>query len=167
MTAKKKGAPKSMERRRKVTRNRSLSRSRFFALRKPRNWPRLGSQRKLRLSRCNGRSGGRRRRRFFRKRLSFHQEFELGGIEHFPIQQRACYALQRFAIGFENILGLGVTVVDDVANFTINLDRSVFGIIAVLRDFAAQEDGFFLLAEGLKKAKGGPVEKPLRDFDLD
>ena len=56
-------------------------------------------------------------------------------------------AFERVAVRFENLARLRVPEVDDAANLHVNLDRGVFGIVAVLRDFAAQENRLFLPAE--------------------
>ena len=55
-------------------------------------------------------------------------------------------ALQRFAIVGEQAFRFLVAFADDALHFLVDLDGGVFGIVAVLVDFAAQEDGFVFLA---------------------
>ena len=55
---------------------------------------------------------------------------------------------------------------DDAAHFAVDLDGGVFGVVAVLRDFAAEEDLLFLLAEGQRpESAHAPLADHLaRDF---
>src|SRR5260221_10301669 len=88
-----------------------------------------------------------RRPRLVRQRLAFHQKFHFVRVEHFAHQQRLRDAVQQFAVAGQDALRLFVTVADDSLHFAVDLQRGVFTEVAVLGDFAAQEDGFFLLAE--------------------
>src|SRR5215472_13401934 len=92
------------------------------------------------------RLGSRRRKRW--KFLPIDQHLDLGRVQNLALDQRLCNLLQRFAVVAENLLGSVVAVIDQLAHFLVNLDGSVFAVVAMLRDLAAQEDLLFLLAEG-------------------
>src|SRR5580692_8912095 len=85
--------------------------------------------------------------RLFWKRLILHQQFHFVGVDYFALQQRHGNAVQRFAVRRKNILCGFVAHVDDTLYFAIDLQRGVFAEVAMLCDFAAQEDCFFLFAE--------------------
>ncbi len=57
-------------------------------------------------------------------------------------------AVHRVLVGVENAVRRLVSLVDQAANFEIDLARRLFREVAVLCDLAAQEDLLFLLAEG-------------------
>src|ERR1700676_431845 len=88
-----------------------------------------------------------RRARLFRQRFVFHQEFHFDGVDDFAFEQGLRDAFERFAIVVEKMLRLVVAAVDDALYFLVDLNGGVFGIIAVLSDFAAEENGFVFLAE--------------------
>src|SRR5437762_949338 len=73
------------------------------------------------------------------------QQLDLGRIKHFALQQSVCDALQGLAIHFEDLLGDRVALVDELADLGIDLYGCIFAIVAVLGDFAAEEDLLFLL----------------------
>src|SRR6266404_6775624 len=83
--------------------------------------------------------------RLLRQRLAFHQQLHFVGVDHFAVQQRLRNALQRFFVVRQEVLRFVVAAVDDALHFLVNLDRGVFGIVAMLRDLAAQEDGLVFL----------------------
>src|SRR5205085_9986417 len=64
------------------------------------------------------------------------------------LQQRFRDPYQGVAINAKNALGRRVTVADYATHFLVNFDRSSFAIVAVLGNFAAQEDLLFFLSEG-------------------
>src|SRR5206468_11132753 len=80
--------------------------------------------------------------------LAFHEQLYVGSVQHFAFNQRQRNPYQSFSVVRENVLGSRITIVDYLADFLIDLDGSVFAVVAMLIDLAAQEDLFFLLAEG-------------------
>src|SRR6266853_2986087 len=86
--------------------------------------------------------------RLIRQRLAFHKHFHFVGIDDFTFEQRLCDTFERNPIVREELLGALVSAIDDALHFLVNLDGRVFGIVAVLRDFSAEEDCFVLLAVG-------------------
>src|SRR5208282_1815912 len=124
-----------------------LCRRWLFALGQAGNWARLRAQGKLRLPARNGGGGRRRRQRLFRQRLAFHEELKLGGVENFAVEQRLGDAFECIAIGLEDAAGAAVSAGHDVAHFVVDFDGRVFGIVAMLRDFASEENRLFLLPE--------------------
>src|SRR6266478_2714132 len=61
-------------------------------------------------------------------------------------RRRLRSALQRFFVVRQEVLRFVIAAVDDALHFLVNLDRGVFGIVGMLRDLAAQEDGLVLLS---------------------
>src|SRR6266853_4048115 len=86
--------------------------------------------------------------RLIRQRLAFHKHFHFVGVDDFTFEQRLRDAFERIPIVREELLRVLVAAVDDALHFLIDLDGGVFRIVAVLRDFAAEEDCFVFLAVG-------------------
>src|SRR5438876_3012658 len=84
--------------------------------------------------------------RLVRQRLALHQQLHFVGVDDFPFEQRLGDALKNVSVVREDVLGLLVAAVNDALHFLVDLDGGVFRIIAMLRDFAAEEDGFIFLA---------------------
>ena len=82
-----------------------------------------------------------------RKRLAFDDHLHFAGIEHLAFQQSAGNAAQRRPVVFEDALGRVVALVDQPANFAVDLDCRIFTEVAMLRDLTAKEDLLILLAE--------------------
>src|SRR5262245_54907683 len=93
------------------------------------------------------RSLWRRRARLFRKRLAFHEQLHFSCINDFAFKQSLSDALQNILIAGKSVACPFIGGADDALHFFVDLNGGVFGIIAVLGDFAAKEDGFVLLAE--------------------
>src|SRR5262249_38499316 len=102
---------------------------------------------RVRRRRCRRRRRRGRRPRLLRQRLAFHQQLHFVGVEHLALQQGQRDAVQRILVGVQDILRLLVSLADNPLHFAVNLQRGVFAEVAVLCDFAAQEDGLFLFAE--------------------
>src|SRR5450755_347140 len=98
----------------------------------------IGAGRRLRRLR-------RRSANFFRQRFVFHQQLYFVGVDYFAFEQRQRDALERFAIGGQQRLGAFVAAVDDALHFLVDLDGGVFRVVAMLGNFAAEEDGFIFL----------------------
>src|SRR6185437_1663248 len=118
----------------------------LFAFGHAGNGARLRAQRHRLLGR-HGRRRWWRRWRLLGKRLAVDQQTHLVGIEDFAFEQSVGNALESVAMGFENVASPGVSAGDDAADFSVDFDSGVFGIIAMLGDFAAEEDRFFFFAE--------------------
>src|SRR6202034_1294303 len=121
-------------------------RRRLFALGKPGQRPRLGPQRHRRFPCRHSRCG--RRRQLIRQLLPFHEQLQFARIEHFALQQPFRYAFESVTVRFKDRPRLRISQIDDTAYFDVDLDRRILGIIAMLRDLAAQENRLFLAAEG-------------------
>src|ERR1039457_5608145 len=95
--------------------------------------------------RIAGRSQDRAQRR---KLLALNQHPNLFGVDRLALQQCGSNAvhwvLVRFEDGVRGLIGL----VDQPANFEIDLPCGLLAEVAMLRNFSAQEDLLFLLAEG-------------------
>src|ERR1700687_3896073 len=117
---------------------------RILPARKSRCWPQFRPHHFRIRARRRLRRGG-RRSRLFRQRLAFHQQLHFVSVDHFALQQRLGNTLQRLFIVGQEVVGVVVAAVYDELLFLVDLDRRVFGIVAMLRDLAAQEDGFVLL----------------------
>src|SRR6266436_6029978 len=81
------------------------------------------------------------------QRLTFHQQAHFVRVKHFADKQSLRDVVQRLLMSGEKTLRSLVTSVDNPLHFAVNLQRGIFAEVPVLRDFPAQEDGFFLLAE--------------------
>ena len=61
---------------------------------------------------------------------------------------RSAIALSTIDAHAEHVLGALVGFVDQPADFLVDLVRDLVRVVALLADFAAQEDQLFLAAEG-------------------
>ena len=93
----------------------------------------------------DGCSESRAHRRQF---LAVDEHLHLFGVDGFALQQGRGDAVHRFGIRFDQPVRRLIGLVDQAANFQVDLPRRLFAEVAVLRDFAAQEDLLLLLAEG-------------------
>src|SRR5205814_4661316 len=66
---------------------------------------------------------------------------------HLAIEQCSRNAFERFAVRLKKLPSAVISVADDALYFLIDLHRRVFGEVPMLRNFAPQENRFFLLAE--------------------
>src|SRR6266849_6272713 len=102
----------------------------------------------------------RRRRRsrtdFFWQRLIFQEQLQLHRVENFSFQQCGRDTLKSVAVVLQNGACTLVAGSHDAPDFLVNVNRCVFRIVAVLRDFAAEEDGFFLFAKGQRPERTHP-----------
>src|SRR5690348_494791 len=124
-----------------------LGRSGLFAFCQTRQRPRLRPKRKAWLF-----ARYRRRRRwwwrwFFRQRLAFDEQLQFGRVEHFALKQGVRHAFERVAVRFQDVARLRIAGVDDAADLGVDFDRRIFGVVAMLRDFAAEENLLFLFPE--------------------
>src|SRR5215470_19298284 len=78
------------------------------------------------------RSLRRRRARLLRKRLAFHKKLYLRGVDDFALEQRLRDAFEHVAVTGKSVARPFVGGADDAPHFLIDLDGSVFGIVAVL-----------------------------------
>src|SRR5437016_3298284 len=83
-----------------------------------------------------------------RQWLAVHQELQLGRVQDFAVEQRLGDAFERPFVAVEDMARGIVGQRHDLANLRIDVNRGVFGIIAMLRNFAAKEDRFLFLSEG-------------------
>ena len=72
-------------------------------------------------------------------------------------EQSLGQAHHRVAILFVNSSRALVLLRDDFAYFRVDANRSLFGIVTVLRDLTTEEDLLFLLAEGQRPEFGHAV----------
>src|SRR6266852_6854264 len=102
----------------------------------------------------------RRRRRsrpdFFWQRLIFQEQLQLHRVEDFSFQQCGRDTLKSVAVVLQNGACTLVAGSHDAPDLLVNVNRCVFRIGAVLRDFAAEEDGFFLFAKGQRPERTHP-----------
>src|ERR1700686_296898 len=91
---------------------------------------------------------GGRRGLNWRQFLTPDEHLDFVGVENFPPDECTRNSLKHVAIVGQKLLGRCIALVDQLADFLIDLDRRVFAVIAMLSDLAAQEDLLFLLAEG-------------------
>src|SRR5579875_2041892 len=80
--------------------------------------------------------------------LAGDDEFDLGGVEGFTLEQSLGHAVHDVLVGFEDGGGGCVGGVHEAADFGVDLLGGVVGEVARLSDVAAQEDLLFLLAKG-------------------
>src|ERR1700683_2574265 len=118
----------------------------LFALGESGQRTRLGPQRHRRFPCGHSRRG--RRRQLIRQRLPFHEQLQFTGIEHFALEQPFGDAFEGVAVRFKDLARLRISQVDGTPHLDVDLDRRILGIIAMLRDLAAQENRLFLAAEG-------------------
>ena len=103
----------------------------------------------------------RRRARLLRQRLAFHQHLYLICIQNLAFQQRQRDMFQRVAIRLHDVLRFLVSLAYDALYFLVDLQRRIFTEVAMLGNFAAQEDRFFLLAVTPAGPCGSyPIRKP-------
>jgi hypothetical protein len=84
-----------------------------------------------------------------RQILAIDQELDFGRIQHFALDQRPGYSFQRLAIAGQNIFRRAVADAHHLFYFFVDLSGGGFGVVAVLRDFAAEEYLLFFLARSL------------------
>src|SRR4030095_10926707 len=99
--------------------------------------------------------------RWLVQRQTSGQTFHLLSVERFPCEQRVGYVQQLLFVLAENRLRARVVVGNEALDFLIDAKRGVFAVILVLRDLAAREDFFFLLAEGQRAHRA--AHAPLTD----
>src|SRR5215469_2074697 len=130
-------------------RSRSLSSGlgRAVAARKPGSGPQLGANHLGVGRRSERRSRWRRSARFFGQRSAFDKHAHFVGVEHFAVEKGLRDALEGFLVGVENVACLFVRAADDAFYFLVDVDGGGFAEVAMLGDFAAEEDGLFFLAE--------------------
>src|ERR1035438_3084252 len=95
--------------------------------------------------RIAGRSQDRAQRR---KLLALNQHPNLFGVDRLALQQCGSNAVHRILVRFEDGVRCLVGLIDQPANFEIDLPCRLLAEVAMLRNLAAQEDLLFLLAEG-------------------
>src|ERR1017187_9571613 len=84
--------------------------------------------------------------RLRRQRLAIDQLGDFIAVQDFADQQHFGDGYQRFGVLVDDGLGRVVTTLHQFLHLLIDADGGVFGVVPVLRDFAAQEDLLFLLA---------------------
>src|SRR5438067_12711480 len=90
-------------------------------------------------------------------RQSCNDASDLHAIKRFVFEQNLSQADHRVAVLFDDSSRALVLFSDDLAHFRVDANRSLFGIVAVLRDLAAEEDLLLLLAEGQRPEFGHAV----------
>src|SRR5208282_2710673 len=88
----------------------------------------------------------RRRARLIGKRLAFHEHLDFVGVEHFADEKSLGDVFESAAVGLDDAAGLVVGLIDDALHFHVDVQGGVFAEVAMLGNFAAEEDSFFLLA---------------------
>src|SRR5271166_2119271 len=97
----------------------------------------------IRTWRALGRRRG-RRPRLLGKRLALHEHLYLVRVQNFSFQQGHRDAVQQIAICRKQAVRLVISLADDALHFLVDLQGGVFAEVAMLGNFTAQEDGFFL-----------------------
>jgi hypothetical protein len=75
--------------------------------------------------------------------LAFDEHPDFFSIDGFALEQGRCDAMHRLLVGFENGMRGLVSLVDQAANFEIDLAGCFLREVAVLSDLAAEEDLLF------------------------
>src|SRR5262252_7975382 len=81
------------------------------------------------------------------ERLAGSDPLHLLGVEHLALEQRLGHADERVLVLREQRVRALIGVGDEALHFLIDLERRVLAVVLVLRDFAAEENLLFLLAE--------------------
>src|SRR5712691_7562320 len=125
----------------------ALCRGGLSALGKSGSRTEFGPRRGLGLGPRNRLRDRRGRARLFRQRLAFDEKLHFSGVQDFALEQRLGDTLESFAVGLQDVARALVSAGNNLPHFAVDLNGRVFGIIAVLRDLAAQENRLFFLAE--------------------
>src|SRR3569833_1250135 len=76
-----------------------------------------------------------------------HDGANLRAIEHFALEKQFSHPGQLYRVRFDTGARPNVAIRDDALHFFVDANRRLFTVIAVLRDFTAEEDLLVLLAE--------------------
>src|SRR6266481_3398812 len=86
----------------------------------------LGARQRLRRRRRSGPD-------LFRQRLVLQEQLQFHRVEDFAFQQRRRDTLKRVAVVFQNVTRAFVAGSHDAPDFLVDVNRRVFGVVAVLR----------------------------------
>src|SRR5208283_972404 len=83
----------------------------------------------------------------WRQGFALDQLADFGAVQDLALQQRFSDSDHRFRALLDNLARAAVAIFHQLAHLFIDSNGSRFAVVAMLRDFAAQEDLLFLLAE--------------------
>src|SRR5215467_5272019 len=89
-----------------------------------------------------------RRWRDLRQFLAVDDHLDLVSVEDFAFEQSQRNSNQSFVVRSEDALCRFVALANQPLYFLVNLDRRSLAVVAVLGNFASEEDLLFFLAEG-------------------